>query len=69
VLAAPTSPMWQGCAEMTRPHAGRIYLVGRRGELLGTVEAPEEMAASAAAMEEFGITGEQQARLAAQRSR
>jgi hypothetical protein len=65
VLAAPTSPIWQGCAEMTRPHTRRIYLIGRRGELLGAVEAPDEMAASAAAMEKFVITGEQQTRLVA----
>jgi hypothetical protein len=47
-----------------------IYLIRKRGELLGTVEAPDEKAAIAAAIEKFSITdAEQQKRLIAQRQR
>ena len=47
-----------------------IYLLRKRGELLGSVEAPDERAAIAAAIEKYNITDkEQQKRLIAQRQR
>jgi hypothetical protein len=46
----------------------RITLIRKRGEYLGTVEAPDQAAAIAAAIEAFEIRDpEQQKRLVAQR--
>ena len=45
-----------------------IYLIRKRGELLGSVDAPDEAAAIKAAIEKYNITDpERQKRLAAQR--
>jgi hypothetical protein len=46
-----------------------IYLIRKRGELLGTVEGPDEKAAIAAAIEKFSISPEQHSRLIARRQR
>jgi hypothetical protein len=59
-------------ALMAKPPLYRwtIYLIRKRGELLGSVEAPDEKTAIAAAIEKYGITdSEQQKRLIAQRQR
>jgi hypothetical protein len=46
-----------------------IYLIRKRGELLGSVDAPDEKAAIAAAIEKYGISDpERQKRLIAKRS-
>jgi hypothetical protein len=37
-------------------HHWRIYLIRKKGELLGSVEAPDGKAAIAAAIEKYGIT-------------
>jgi hypothetical protein len=49
-------------------HRWAIYLIRKRGELLGSVEAPDEQAAIRAAIEKYNITDpERQKRLVAQR--
>jgi hypothetical protein len=56
-------------AKATKLYHWRIYLIRKRGEFLGSVDAPDERAAIAAAIEKYGITDpEQQKRLVAQRS-
>ena len=55
-------------AKATKLYHWRIYLIRKRGELLGAVEAPDEKAAIAAAIEKYGISDpERQKRLVAQR--
>jgi hypothetical protein len=50
-------------------HHWRIYLIRKRGEFIGSVEAPDEKAAIAAAIEKYGIADpERRKRLVAQRS-
>ena len=47
-----------------------IYLIRKRGELLGTVEAPDEKSAIAIAIKKYYITGpNNKKRLVAQRHR
>jgi hypothetical protein len=56
---------------MAKPilHYWRIYLIRKRGELLGSVEAPDQKSAIAAAIEKYNITDpEQQKRLVAARA-
>jgi hypothetical protein len=49
-------------------HRWAIYLIRKRGELLGSVEAPDEQAAILAAIVKYNITDlERQKRLVAQR--
>jgi hypothetical protein len=44
----------------------RVSIIRRRGQYLGTVEAPDEKAAEAAAMAEFDLSDEQRRRLVVQ---
>jgi hypothetical protein len=44
----------------------RVSLIRKRGQYLGTVEAPNEKAAEAAAMAEFDLSDEQRRRLVVQ---
>jgi hypothetical protein len=43
-----------------------VALIRKRGELLGTVDAPDKEAAEAAAVEAFKLTDEQRKRLVVQ---
>jgi hypothetical protein len=44
----------------------RVAIIRKRGQYLGTVEAPDEKAAEAAAMAEFDLSDEQRRRLVVQ---
>jgi len=44
----------------------RVSIIRKRGQYLGTVEAPNEKAAEAAAMAEFDLSDEQRRRLVIQ---
>jgi len=44
----------------------RVSIIRRRGQYLGTVEAPNEKAAEAAAVAEFDLSDEQRRRLVVQ---
>jgi hypothetical protein len=56
-------------AKAIKLHHWRIYLIRKKGEVLGSVDAPDEKAAIAAAIEKYGISDpERQKRLVAQRS-
>jgi hypothetical protein len=44
----------------------RVSIIRKRGQYLGTVEAPNEKAAEAAAVAEFDLNDEQRRRLAVQ---
>jgi hypothetical protein len=44
----------------------RVLIIRKRGQYLGTVEAPNEKAAEAAAVAEFDLSDEQRRRLAVQ---
>ena len=44
----------------------RAWLIRKRGQYLGTVEAPNEKAAEAAAVAEFDLSDEQRRRLVVQ---
>jgi hypothetical protein len=44
----------------------RVAIIRKRGEFLGTVEAPDQEAAEAAAVEAFNLTDEQRKRLVVQ---
>jgi hypothetical protein len=44
----------------------RVSIIRRRGQYLGTVEAPNEKAAEAAAVADFNLTDEQRRRLVVQ---
>ena len=56
-------------AKVPKLHHWRIYLIRKKGELIGSVEAPDEKTAIAAAIEKYGISDpERQKRLVAQRS-
>jgi len=56
-------------AKTPKIHRWAIYLIRKKGELLGSVEAPDEKAAIAAAIEKYNISDpEGQKRLVAQRS-
>jgi hypothetical protein len=44
----------------------RVSIIRKRGQYLGTVEAPNEKAAEAAAIAEFDLSDEQQRRLVVQ---
>jgi hypothetical protein len=44
----------------------RVSIIRKRGQYLGTVEAPNEKAAEAAAVAEFDLSDEQRRRLAVQ---
>jgi hypothetical protein len=56
-------------AKVPKLHHWRIYLIRKKGELLGSVDAADEKAAIAAAIEKYGISDpERQKRLVAQRS-
>jgi hypothetical protein len=46
-----------------RPRRWRVSIINRRGEYLGTVEAPDEKSAEAAAAEQFGLDAWQRKRL------
>jgi hypothetical protein len=55
-------------AKAPKLHHWRIYLIRKKGELIGSVEAPDEKTAIAAAIEKYGITDrERQKRIVAQR--
>jgi hypothetical protein len=56
-------------AKVPKLHHWRIYLIRKKGELLGSVEAPDEKSAIAAAIEKYGITDpERQKRLVVQQT-
>ena len=56
-------------AKSPKLHHWRIYLFRKRGEFIGSVEAPDEKAGFAAAIKEYEITDpERQKRLIAHRS-
>jgi hypothetical protein len=44
----------------------RVSIIRKRGQYLGTVEAPNEKAAEAAAVSEFALSDEQRRRLVVQ---
>jgi hypothetical protein len=46
-----------------RPHSWFVLLIRKKGEPLGTVEAPDQASAEAAAVERYGLTAAQRARL------
>jgi hypothetical protein len=57
-------------AKTPKMHRWAIYLIRKRGELLGSVDAPDEKAAIDAAIEKYRIMdAERQKRLVAQRVR
>ena len=57
-------------AKAPKLHHWRNYLIRKKGELLGSVEAPDEKAAIAAAIEKYGITDpERKKRLVAQQTK
>jgi hypothetical protein len=65
---APKRPQ-TGSRESPVSKRWAIYLIRKKGELLGSVDAPDEAAAIKAAIEKYGITdSERQERLVAQRS-
>jgi len=49
-----------------KPRSWRVLIIRKRGQYLGTVEAPTEKAAEAAAVAEFDLDGEQRRRLVVQ---
>jgi len=57
-------------AKTPKIHRWAIYLIRKKGELLGSVEAADEKAAIAAAIEKYNISDpERQKRLVAQRQK
>ena len=50
----------------TKLRSWRVSLIRKRGQYLGTVEAPNEKAAEAAAVAEFDLSDEQRQRLVIQ---
>jgi hypothetical protein len=53
----------------TKLYHWKIYLIRKRGEFIGSVDAADEKSAIAAAIEKYSITDpEQQKRIVAQRS-
>jgi hypothetical protein len=49
-----------------KPRSWRVSIIRKRGQYLGTVEAPSEEAAEAAAVAEFDLSDEQRRRLVVQ---
>jgi len=52
-----------------QPRTWHVLIIRKRGEFLGTVEAPDREAAEAAAIERFELTDEQRKRLVLRESR
>jgi hypothetical protein len=50
-------------ATATKLRSWRVSLIRKHGQYLGTVEAPNERAAEAAAVAEFDLSGDQRRRL------
>jgi hypothetical protein len=58
-----SKPMTKRKKPNAKPRSWRVSIIRKRGQYLGTVEAPNEKAAEAAAVAEFDLSAEQRQRL------
>jgi hypothetical protein len=54
-------------AVVAKPRSWRVSVIRKHGQHLGTIKAPNEKAAEAAAMAEFDLSDEQRGRLIVRR--
>jgi hypothetical protein len=65
-MSLRTRKQYNASPRATASRSWRVLLIYKRGLVLGTVEAPSQEAAEAAAVREFNLTADQRRRLVVQ---